>query len=129
MRARCFSGCSECTEKKFPFKPYCLLFILIIMSYTYKDYYFLILGLNIRSVLQEDERGSVEESIRRLVMDEKRQRRQQSRPAKIRLGIVRFRFFKNHEKKLQFKCQCIPTLDRPLLRNFEMRSASPKQRK
>uniref|UniRef100_A0A914HFZ0 ZZ-type domain-containing protein n=1 Tax=Globodera rostochiensis TaxID=31243 RepID=A0A914HFZ0_GLORO len=47
-------------------------------------------GLNIRSVLQEDEHGSVEESIRRMVMDEKRQRRMDRRPAKIRLGIMRY---------------------------------------
>ncbi|KAL3083355.1 hypothetical protein niasHS_011157 [Heterodera schachtii] len=47
-------------------------------------------GLNIRSVLQEDEHGSVEESIRRLVMDEKRQRRMDRLPAKIRLGMMRY---------------------------------------
>lgn len=48
----------------------------------------MISGLNIRDVLHEDESGSIEKSIAKLVLDAKRKKRFADRPAKVRLGIV-----------------------------------------
>lgn len=45
-------------------------------------------GLNIRSVLQENEEGSIEDSIRQIVLNAKRKRRLAEKPSKIRLGNV-----------------------------------------
>lgn len=47
-------------------------------------------GINIRTVLQEDELGSVENAVQQLVMVEKKQRRMARRPANIRLGMIRY---------------------------------------
>uniref|UniRef100_A0A915ELT2 Importin N-terminal domain-containing protein n=1 Tax=Ditylenchus dipsaci TaxID=166011 RepID=A0A915ELT2_9BILA len=47
-------------------------------------------GLNIRNVLQEDESGSVENAVRKIVTEAKRQRRMVEKPSKIRLGIMRY---------------------------------------
>lgn len=47
-------------------------------------------GINIRTVLQEDEGGSVENAINRLIMEERRQRRRLHRPSKVRLGMMRY---------------------------------------
>ncbi|VDD85898.1 unnamed protein product [Enterobius vermicularis] len=47
-------------------------------------------GLNIREVLQEDETGSVEKSVMRLILEAKKKRRQVDRPVKVRLGIMRY---------------------------------------
>ncbi|MFH4975800.1 hypothetical protein AB6A40_002509 [Gnathostoma spinigerum] len=49
-------------------------------------------GLNIGEVLQEDEHGSVEKSVAKLILDAKRKRRLVDRPTKIRLGIMRYVF-------------------------------------
>ncbi|VDK38948.1 unnamed protein product, partial [Gongylonema pulchrum] len=49
-----------------------------------------VLGLNIREVLHEDEHGSIEKSIAKLILDAKRKRRLADRPAKVRLGIMRY---------------------------------------
>ncbi|VDO66706.1 unnamed protein product [Onchocerca flexuosa] len=45
-------------------------------------------GLNIREVLHEDESGSIEKSVAKLILDSKRKKRLNNRPAKVRLGIV-----------------------------------------
>lgn len=47
-------------------------------------------GLNIREVLQEDETGSVEKSVAKLILEAKSKRRLTDRPAKVRLGIIRY---------------------------------------
>ncbi|KAM3723063.1 General transcription factor IIH subunit [Dirofilaria immitis] len=47
-------------------------------------------GLNIRDVLHEDESGSIEKSVAKLILDTKRKKRLSSRPAKVRLGIMRY---------------------------------------
>ena len=47
-------------------------------------------GLNLRDVLTEDEGGSNEKAVKRLVAEAKRQRRLVDRPSKVRLGIVSF---------------------------------------
>uniref|UniRef100_A0A0M3IQW6 Ssl1 domain-containing protein n=2 Tax=Ascaris lumbricoides TaxID=6252 RepID=A0A0M3IQW6_ASCLU len=47
-------------------------------------------GLNIREVLEEDESGSVEKSVAKLIFEAKRKRRLTDRPARIRLGIMRY---------------------------------------
>ncbi|VBB29201.1 unnamed protein product [Acanthocheilonema viteae] len=47
-------------------------------------------GLNIRDVLHEDESGSIEKSVAKLILDTKRKKRFNSRPAKVRLGIMRY---------------------------------------
>jgi hypothetical protein len=63
---------------------YCLLLFLLIpirLKIKFK-------GINIRTVLQEDELGSVENAVQQLVMVEKKQRRMARRPANIRLGMV-----------------------------------------
>lgn len=44
--------------------------------------------MNIRDVLNEDESGSIEKSVAKLILDTKRKKRLNSRPAKVRLGIV-----------------------------------------
>lgn len=51
--------------------------------------YLKISGLNIRDVLHEDESGSIEKSVAKLILDTKREKRFNNRPAKVRLGIVR----------------------------------------
>lgn len=45
-------------------------------------------GLNIREVLEEDEGGSVEKAIGRLMKDARRKQRAIEKPARVRLGIV-----------------------------------------
>ncbi|KAE9417668.1 hypothetical protein Angca_008889, partial [Angiostrongylus cantonensis] len=47
-------------------------------------------GLNIREVLEEDEGGSIEKSIARLVAEARKKHRAVERPTKIRLGIMRY---------------------------------------
>uniref|UniRef100_A0A1I8E8U8 VWFA domain-containing protein n=1 Tax=Wuchereria bancrofti TaxID=6293 RepID=A0A1I8E8U8_WUCBA len=47
-------------------------------------------GLNIRDVLREDESGSIEKSVAKLILDTKRKKRLNNRPAKVRLGIMRY---------------------------------------
>ncbi|VDK83707.1 unnamed protein product, partial [Litomosoides sigmodontis] len=47
-------------------------------------------GLNIRDVLHEDESGSIEKSVAKLILDTKREKRFNNRPAKVRLGIMRY---------------------------------------
>uniref|UniRef100_A0A1I7VGJ0 Nucleolar protein 14 n=1 Tax=Loa loa TaxID=7209 RepID=A0A1I7VGJ0_LOALO len=47
-------------------------------------------GLNIRDVLHEDESGSIEKSVAKLILDTKRKKRLNNRPAKVRLGIMRY---------------------------------------
>ncbi|CAK5106939.1 unnamed protein product [Meloidogyne enterolobii] len=47
----------------------------------------------IQSALQEDENGSMENAIRRIISEEKRLRRNEGRPTRIRLGMVFFNFF------------------------------------
>uniref|UniRef100_A0A914C4P9 General transcription factor IIH subunit n=1 Tax=Acrobeloides nanus TaxID=290746 RepID=A0A914C4P9_9BILA len=47
-------------------------------------------GLNLRDVLTEDEGGSIEKAVKRLVAEAKRQRRLVDRPSKVRLGIMRY---------------------------------------
>ncbi|VDN02731.1 unnamed protein product [Thelazia callipaeda] len=49
-------------------------------------------GLNIKDVLREDESGSIERSIAKLVLDAKRKKRLGDRPAKVRLGIMRYMY-------------------------------------
>ncbi|CAJ0586361.1 unnamed protein product, partial [Mesorhabditis spiculigera] len=49
-------------------------------------------GLNIRGVLEEDERGSIEKSIQRVIEEAKRKARDVDRPSKCRLGIMRYLF-------------------------------------
>uniref|UniRef100_A0A0R3QJ37 Ssl1 domain-containing protein n=1 Tax=Brugia timori TaxID=42155 RepID=A0A0R3QJ37_9BILA len=46
--------------------------------------------LNIRDVLREDESGSIEKSVAKLILDAKRKKRLNNRPAKVRLGIMRY---------------------------------------
>lgn len=46
------------------------------------------LGLNIREVLEEDEGGSIEKSIAKLVAQARKKQRTLEKPSKIRLGIV-----------------------------------------
>lgn len=58
--------------------------------------------MNIREVLQEDETGSVEKSVMRLILEAKKKRRQVDRPVKVRLGIVSF-LASNFSLKLHFK--------------------------
>ncbi|VDK54557.1 unnamed protein product [Anisakis simplex] len=47
-------------------------------------------ALNIREVLEEDDSGSVEKSVAKLIFDAKRKRRLTDRPARVRLGIMRY---------------------------------------
>ncbi|ETN83854.1 hypothetical protein RB195_009698 [Necator americanus] len=47
-------------------------------------------GLNIREVLEEDEGGSIEKSIAKLVADARKKQRTLEKPTKIRLGIMRY---------------------------------------
>ncbi|EYB83911.1 hypothetical protein Y032_0327g2610 [Ancylostoma ceylanicum] len=47
-------------------------------------------GLNIREVLEEDEGGSIEKSIAKLVAETRKKQRTLEKPAKIRLGIMRY---------------------------------------
>ncbi|VDM63142.1 unnamed protein product [Angiostrongylus costaricensis] len=47
-------------------------------------------GLNIREVLEEDEGGSIEKSIARLIAEARKKHRTLERPTKIRLGIMRY---------------------------------------
>uniref|UniRef100_A0A915Q771 VWFA domain-containing protein n=1 Tax=Setaria digitata TaxID=48799 RepID=A0A915Q771_9BILA len=49
-------------------------------------------GLNIREVLHEDESGSIEKSVAKLILDTKRKKRLNNRPAKVRLGIMRYMY-------------------------------------
>uniref|UniRef100_A0A915P3L0 Ssl1-like domain-containing protein n=1 Tax=Meloidogyne floridensis TaxID=298350 RepID=A0A915P3L0_9BILA len=46
----------------------------------------------IQSALQEDENGSMENAIRRIISEEKRLRRNEGRPTRIRLGMMRHVF-------------------------------------
>ncbi|KAL7080506.1 hypothetical protein ACQ4LE_000784 [Meloidogyne hapla] len=46
----------------------------------------------IQSALQEDEHGSMENAIRRIIAEEKRLRRKEGRPTRIRLGMMRHVF-------------------------------------
>lgn len=57
------------------------IFTLDILTYIF-------LGLNIREVLEEDEGGSIEKSIAKLVAETRKKQRTLEKPAKIRLGIV-----------------------------------------
>lgn len=47
-------------------------------------------GLNIREVLEEDEGGSIEKSIAKLVAQARKKQRTLEKPSKIRLGIMRY---------------------------------------
>ncbi|KAK5968997.1 hypothetical protein GCK32_007881 [Trichostrongylus colubriformis] len=47
-------------------------------------------GLNIREVLEEDEGGSIEKSIAKLVSEARKKHRTIEKPSKIRLGIMRY---------------------------------------
>ncbi|KAI1728965.1 ssl1-like domain-containing protein [Ditylenchus destructor] len=47
-------------------------------------------GLNISTVLEEDESGSIEDSIRKIILEAKRKRRIVEKPSKVRLGIMRY---------------------------------------
>ncbi|KAK5968654.1 General transcription factor IIH subunit, partial [Trichostrongylus colubriformis] len=49
-----------------------------------------VLGLNIREVLEEDEGGSIEKSIAKLVSEARKKHRTIEKPSKIRLGIMRY---------------------------------------
>ncbi|PAV67980.1 hypothetical protein WR25_23348 [Diploscapter pachys] len=47
-------------------------------------------GINIGKVLEEDDMGTIEKSIAKVVLEAKRRQRAASKPAKIRLGIMRY---------------------------------------
>ncbi|VDN31186.1 unnamed protein product [Cylicostephanus goldi] len=46
--------------------------------------------MNIREVLEEDEGGSIEKSIAKLVADARKKQRTVAKPTKVRLGIMRY---------------------------------------
>ncbi|CAJ0950037.1 unnamed protein product, partial [Mesorhabditis belari] len=47
-------------------------------------------GLNIRGVLEEDEKGSIEKSIQKVIEEARRKAHDTDRPSKCRLGIMRY---------------------------------------
>ena len=51
-------------------------------------YFILIAGLNIHEAFNEDDSGSVEKAIAKLVEEAKKRRREKERPAKKRIGVV-----------------------------------------
>lgn len=51
-------------------------------------------GLNIHAVLQEDETGSIEASVRKIVQEAKQKRRNVEKHSHVRLGIVSFYFIR-----------------------------------
>ena len=61
------------------------------MFFIYEKFEFLffsIAGLNIQEAFTEDDSGSVEKAIAKLVEDAKKRKREKERPAKKRIGVV-----------------------------------------
>ncbi|KAK0415241.1 hypothetical protein QR680_011845 [Steinernema hermaphroditum] len=66
-------------------------------------------GLNIGSVLEEDDLGSVEKSIAKAIFEAKRNRRLTDRPSDVRLGIMRYVFLVFDFSKTMTEKAMLPT--------------------